>query len=146
MTDYVTDLKKILDNAEIILKNEIENYSMDCENRKNLFLYQQYIDCFENINSEKKYVLFGYDNPNDSEKDIINGLYTANMDTFKEMLDKELNKVVELYMSTSSISLGEALIFAEKHFANEVGFLNTFIMGLTVNIILCRKLCELENK
>ena len=119
---------------------------MDCENRKNLFLYQQYIDCFENINSEKKYVLFGYDNPNDSEKDIINGLYTANMDTFKELLDKELNRVVKLYMSTSSISLGEALIFAEKHFANEVGFLNTFIMGLTVNIILCRKLCGLENK
>ena len=133
------ELENVLDNVGVIMENEVKKYFKSIDFQP-LFMWQHqmYIECFKNISFEKQYRIFGYNNPSDLEKQKIKDAFKSTIKTYEEVVLNELDKVVKFYMTNSSVSQWEASIFAEKHFSKEVGFLNTFMMVLNLNIFITR--------
>jgi len=64
------------------------------------------------------------------KNDVITLLYKPSVETFKEVVTKEQNKMILQIMSTASISQGEAMIMADEMFSNQIGYFNAFNLTL----------------
>lgn len=134
--DYFKNLENVLEGALEVFRKRLDEYSKD-----SLFSsFMNYLDFFKSISDEDKYIIFGYINPSDEIKNIIIDSYNNQVEAFKEIVTQELDRVIKLYMKSSSVSYGEALLFAEKHFDDEIGFLNCFLMGLNMSIFMVRSI------
>lgn len=72
---------------------------------------------------------------NDSvEINSFKEIYNQSFENYKKIVTSELNRVVKEYMGSCSVSLGEAMSFAEKHFEEEIGFLHFFIECLVLSL------------
>lgn len=72
--------------------------------------------------------------------DVITFLYKPCVETFKEMIAKEQDKMILQIMSTASISQGEAMIMADEMFNEQVGYFHTFNLLLWQNVNVIREL------
>ena len=115
------------------LKNTI-NTGLEKEENKGISYYDTYLNMLKSISPEDIDKIISL-NISLEEKQM---LFDIAIETHKDTVKPELDRVMDIYMTTNSMSYGEAYILADKHFQREVNHLSLFSMGL-MSILLLKK-------
>jgi hypothetical protein len=116
---------ELINTTELI--NIINNKLTKEEKYSGLSYYDTYLKILQDIKKEdiNKIILLPI------KEEVKKKLFKNSIEAYNDIVNAEIDRVMKYYMSNSSVSYGEAYIFADKHFQQEINHLKIFTTGLT---------------
>lgn len=115
---------ELINTTELI---NIINNKLTKEENNGLSYYDTYLKILQDIKKEdiNKIILLPI------KEEAKKKLFKNSIEAYNDIVKAEIDRVMKYYMSNSSVSYGEAYIFADKHFQQEINHLKIFTTGLT---------------
>lgn len=115
---------ELINTTELI---NIINNKLTKEENNGLSYYDTYLKILQDIKKEdiNKIILLPI------KEEAKKKLFKNSIEAYNAIVKAEIDRVMKYYMSNSSVSYGEAYIFADKHFQQEINHLKIFTTGLT---------------
>ena len=107
---------ELINTTELI---NIINNKLTKEESNGLSYYDTYLKILQDIKKEdiNKIILLPI------KEEAKKTLFKNSIEAYNATVNAEIDRVMKYYMSNSSVSYGEAYIFADKHFQQEINHL-----------------------